>query len=95
MVLFSHPADFTPVCTNEFMLFKPGYPEFQKRGRALGTQCGLRILSHAWTSYIQKNRSNVHFPIIADLSKEVSIKYGMISPRRKQTETIGACLSLT
>ncbi|MDI3542814.1 MAG: peroxiredoxin 2/4 [Candidatus Atribacteria bacterium] len=90
LVLFSHPADFTPVCTTEFIAFSQAYPEFQKRGVELLGLSVDSVSSHiAWTRNIQeKTGVKVPFPIIADLSKEVSIKYGMIHPGESKTETI-------
>ncbi len=90
LVLFSHPADFTPVCTTEFIAFSQAYPEFQKRGAELLGLSVDSVSSHiAWTRNIQeKTGVKVPFPIIADLSKEVSVKYGMIHPGESKTETI-------
>ena len=90
LVLFSHPADFTPVCTTEFIAFSQAYPEFQKRGVELLGLSVDSVSSHiAWARNIQeKTGVKVPFPIIADLSKEVSIKYGMIHPGESKTETI-------
>jgi len=90
LVLFSHPADFTPVCTTEFIAFSQAYPEFQKRGVELLGLSVDSVSSHiAWTRNIQeKTGVKVPFPIIADLSKEVSVKYGMIHPGESKTETI-------
>ena len=90
LVLFSHPADFTPVCTTEFIAFSQAYPEFQKRGAELLGLSVDSVSSHiAWARNIQeKTGVKVPFPIIADLSKEVSIKYGMIHPGESKTETI-------
>jgi len=90
LVLFSHPADFTPVCTTEFIAFSQAYPEFQKRGVELLGLSVDSVSSHiAWARNIQeKTGVKVPFPIIADLSKEVSAKYGMIHPGESKTETI-------
>ncbi|HXL03045.1 MAG TPA: peroxiredoxin [Candidatus Atribacteria bacterium] len=90
LVLFSHPADFTPVCTTEFIAFSQAYPEFQKRGVELLGLSVDSVSSHiAWARNIQeKTGVKVPFPIIADLSKEVSVKYGMIHPGESKTETI-------
>jgi len=90
LVLFSHPADFTPVCTTEFIAFSQAYPEFQKRGVELLGLSVDSVSSHiAWARNIQeKTGVKISFPIIADLNKEVSIKYGMIHPGESKTETI-------
>ena len=89
VILFSHPADFTPVCTTEFIAFAELAPELKKRGVEL---CGLSIdstYSHiAWVRNIEKNFGvRVPFPIIADLNKEVATLYGMVMPGESKTET--------
>src|SRR5690625_4040642 len=88
LVLFSHPADFTPVCTTEFVGFQEIYPQL----RELDTELlGLSIdstQSHiAWVRNIEQNfNTDIEFPVIADLSKEVAMKYGMIHPNDGGTE---------
>jgi len=92
LILFSHPADFTPVCTTEFMAFAKAYPEFQ----ALNTELlGLSIDSHyshvAWVRNIQEKFGvEIPFPIIADLSMEVARAYGMIQPGASDTSAVRA-----
>ncbi|RPF54265.1 peroxiredoxin [Aquisalibacillus elongatus] len=88
LVLFSHPADFTPVCTTEFVAFQEIYP----RLRELNTELlGLSIDSNqshiAWVRNIEENFNiKIEFPVIADLNKEVAQKYGMIHPNESGTE---------
>jgi len=89
LVLFSHPADFTPVCTTEFVAFAKLAPEFKKRGVEL---MGLSIdsnFSHiAWMRNIEEKFGlKVPFPVIADLNKDVATLYGMIMPGESKTET--------
>ena len=92
LVLFSHPADFTPVCTTEFMAFARRHEEFQ----ALNTELlGLSIDSHyshiAWVRNIkEKFDVEVKFPIIADLSMDVARAYGMIHPGAADTSAVRA-----
>jgi peroxiredoxin (alkyl hydroperoxide reductase subunit C) len=90
LVLFSHPADFTPVCTTEFIAFAEIYPELQKRGAELLGLSIDSISSHiAWVRNIEeKTGVKIPFPIIADLNKEVSTAYGMIHPGESKTETV-------
>jgi len=90
LVLFSHPADFTPVCTTEFIAFAEIYPELQKRGAELLGLSVDSISSHiAWVRNIEeKTGMKIPFPIIADLNKEVSTAYGMIHPGESKTETV-------
>ena len=90
LVLFSHPADFTPVCTTEFMAFSEIYDELKKRNTEL---LGLSVdsaSSHiAWIRNVEEKMGvKIPFPIIADLNKEVSLKFGMIHPSQSKTETI-------
>ena len=90
LVLFSHPADFTPVCTTEFMAFAEIYPELQKRGAELLGLSVDSVSSHiAWVRNIEeKTGVKIPFPIIADLNKEVSMAYGMLHPGQSKTETV-------
>ena len=92
LVLFSHPADFTPVCTTEFMAFAKRHADFQ----AINTELlGLSIDSHyshvAWVRNIkEKFDVEIPFPIIADLSMEVAKAYGMIHPGAADTSAVRA-----
>ena len=90
LILFSHPADFTPVCTTEFIGFAEIYTELQKRGVDLLALSVDSVSSHiAWVRNIEeKTGVKIPFPIIADLSKEVSFDYGMIHPEQSKTETV-------
>jgi len=89
LVLFSHPADFTPVCTTEFVAFAEIYPELQKRKVELLGLSIDSVYSHiAWMRNIEERmKVQIPFPIIADLNKEVATLYGMIMPGESKTET--------
>ena len=92
LVLFSHPADFTPVCTTEFLGFAKNHEKFQEINTEL---LGLSIdstYSHiAWTRNIkEKFGVDVPFPIIADLSMTVANAYGMVMPGASTTATVRA-----
>jgi peroxiredoxin (alkyl hydroperoxide reductase subunit C) len=89
LVLFSHPADFTPVCTTEFVAFAEIYPELQKRKVELLGLSIDSVYSHiAWMRNIEERmKVKIPFPIIADLNKEVATLYGMIMPGESKTET--------
>jgi peroxiredoxin (alkyl hydroperoxide reductase subunit C) len=92
LVLFSHPADFTPVCTTEFTAFARYYPEFQKLNCDL---IGLSIDSYyahvAWVRNIkEKFGIDIPFPIIEDLSMKVAKDYGMIQPGASDTSAVRA-----
>ncbi len=95
VILFSHPADFTPVCTTEFMTFASMMDEF----KALNTELvGLSIdsmYSHiAWLRMMQTITWNgikepeVSFPVIEDISMTVAKKYGMIQPNVSTTQAV-------
>lgn len=97
VILFSHPADFTPVCTTEFMTFGSMMEEF----KAINTELiGLSVDSlyaHiAWLRKIQelewngKKHINVTFPLIEDIRMEVENKYGMIQPGASNTQAVRA-----
>ena len=90
LVLFSHPADFTPVCTTEFIAFAEIHPELQKRGVELMGLSVDSVSSHiAWARNIEEKMGvKIPFPIIADLNKEVSNAYGMLHPGQSKTETV-------
>ena|SRR5208337_148967 len=90
VVMFSHPADFTPVCTTEFLAFASIYDEL----RALNVQLiGLSVdsvSSHlAWIHAIdEKMGVRIPFPIIADLNMNIARKYGMIHPGQSSTTAV-------
>ncbi len=98
VILFSHPADFTPVCTSEFMTFAAMQEEF----KALNTELiGLSVdglYSHiAWLRTIKEKIEykgmkdiEVTFPLIEDITMDVSKKYGMIQPGESDTKAVRA-----
>ncbi len=98
VVLFSHPADFTPVCTTEFMTFATMEPEFKALGADLVGLSIDSIFAHiAWLRTIRekiefKGMKNVEvqFPVIADISMEVAKTYGMLQPGASTTQAVRA-----
>ncbi|MDE1883808.1 MAG: peroxiredoxin [Rhodospirillales bacterium] len=92
LVLFSHPADFTPVCTTEFVAFSKAYPRFQAMNcELLGLSIDSNFAHIAWARNIEENFSvKVPFPIIEDLSMRVAHAYGMIQPGASDTSAVRA-----
>jgi len=90
LVLFSHPADFTPVCTTEFMAFTEIYDDLQKMNTQLLGLSVDSVSSHiAWIRNVEEKMGvKIPFPIIADLNKDVSMQFGMIHPDQSKTETV-------
>jgi peroxiredoxin (alkyl hydroperoxide reductase subunit C) len=92
LILFSHPADFTPVCTTEFIGFAKAAPQFTEMGCEL---LGLSIdslFSHlAWVRNIQEKFGvAIPFPIIEDIKMEVAHAYGMVHPGAADTQAVRA-----
>jgi peroxiredoxin (alkyl hydroperoxide reductase subunit C) len=93
VVLFSHPADFTPVCSTEFIEFARRGEEFKKRGVKLVGLSVDSIPAHiAWIRSIESHFPDVKidFPVIADLDTKVAQKYGLIHPAASETATVRA-----
>lgn len=82
MVLFSHPGDFTPVCTTEFVSFAKRNEEFKKLNAELIGLSIDQVFSHIkWTQWIEENlKVKIPFPIIADDRGQVAQVLGMIHP---------------
>lgn len=98
VILFSHPGDFTPICTSEFVLFGAMQQEFEALGcKLIGLSVGT-VGSHiAWLRSIRERIEfrghrdvDIRFPLVADISMEVARKYGMIQPGVSSTAAVRA-----
>jgi peroxiredoxin 2/4 len=98
LILFSHPADFTPVCTTEFMTFATLLPQFDAINcKLLGLSIDSNYSHIAWLRTIKekikyKGMENVEvtFPVIADLKMEVARLYGMLHPSADDSHAVRA-----
>ena len=92
IVLFSHPADFTPVCTTEMSGFAENKAEFEKLNTELMGLSIDSIHSHlAWVNNVkEKSGEYFDFPIIADIDMKVSKLYGMLQPNESETAAVRA-----
>jgi len=98
VILFSHPADFTPVCTSEFMTFASMQKEFAAYNTELVGLSVDGLYSHiAWLRTIKDKIAfrdmrdvEVTFPLIDDVSMEIAQKYGMIMPGEDSTKAVRA-----
>ena len=89
-VLFSHPKDFTPVCTTELGYTEKLVPEFAKRGvKVIGLSVDAVDDHRRWLDDIEATQAaRPKFPIIADIDRKVSTAYGMLHPKADQTFTV-------
>jgi peroxiredoxin (alkyl hydroperoxide reductase subunit C) len=92
VLLFSHPADFTPVCTTEFAEFARRSGDFEKRNVQLLGNSIDSVYSHiAWVRNIEKNLGvKISFPVIADLDQKVARTFGMVHEAVSDTATVRA-----
>lgn len=98
VILFSHPADFTPVCTTEFMKFASMQKEFEQLNcKLIGLAIDSKYSHIAWLRTIKEKiefeglkNIEVNFPLIEDISMNVAKKYGMIHPNSSTTQAVRA-----
>jgi alkyl hydroperoxide reductase subunit AhpC len=89
-VLFSHPKDYTPVCTTELGYVAKIKPEFEKRGvKVIGLSVDPLKDHQGWINDINETQNtSVNFPMIADPEKKVSVLYDMIHPNASENFTV-------
>ena len=89
-VLFSHPADFTPVCTTELGEAARLKPEFDKRGvKVIGVSVDPIDKHEGWIGDIAETQGTaLNFPLLADPDRKVATLYGMIHPNASTTATV-------
>ncbi|HWG49283.1 MAG TPA: peroxiredoxin [Candidatus Acidoferrales bacterium] len=92
VLLFSHPADFTPVCTTEFVEFARTFPEFEKRNvQLIGVSVDSVPAHIAWLRNIEQNFNvKVDFPVVADLDQKVAGLYGLVHEAASDTAAVRA-----
>lgn len=97
VILFSHPADFTPVCTTEFMTFQSMIDDFNKLNtEIIGLSVGTLTGHLAWIKAIKEinykdwKDMQITFPIIDDMNMEIAKKYGMIHDNESNNKTVRA-----
>jgi peroxiredoxin (alkyl hydroperoxide reductase subunit C) len=98
VILFSHPADFTPVCTTEFMTFASMQAEFRElNAELLGLSIDSIYAHIAWLRTIKEKIEykgmkgiEVDFPVIADLKMDIAKKFGMVQPNASDTQAVRA-----
>lgn len=98
VILFSHPADFTPVCTTEFMTFAKMMPELKELNcELIGLSIDSKYSHIAWLRTIQEKikykgmqNMEVTFPLIEDIKMDVAKKYGMVQPNASGTQAVRA-----
>lgn len=90
LILFSHPADFTPVCTTEFVALAREAGEFEKRNCELMALSVDSLFSHfAWLRMIRDRFDlEVRFPIIEDPTLVIGTAYGMVAPKDNDSATV-------
>jgi peroxiredoxin 2/4 len=92
VLLFSHPADFTPVCTTEFVEFARNFQEFEKRNvQLIGVSVDSVPAHIAWLRNIEQNFNvKVEFPVVADLDQRVATTYGLVHEAVSDTAAVRA-----
>ena len=92
VMLFSHPADFTPVCTTEFVEFGRRHADFERLNvQPIGVAVDSIYAHIAWVRNIEENfKVKIRFPLIADLDQKVAQTFGMVHEAVSDTATVRA-----
>ena len=96
VLLFSHPADFTPVCSTEFIEFARNYEQFEKINVQMIGVSVDSVYSHiAWIRDLEKiGGVQIRFPVVADLDQRVSAAYGLVHDSASETATVRAVFAI-
>ncbi|MGA7109811.1 MAG: peroxiredoxin [Terracidiphilus sp.] len=96
VLLFSHPADFTPVCSTEFVAFARAWERFEELNVQLIGVSIDSIYSHiAWVRDLEEKAGvQVKFPVVADLDQKVAGLYGLVHPEASDTSTVRAVFAI-
>ncbi len=96
VLLFSHPADFTPVCSTEFIAFAKAWKRFDDLGVQLIGVSIDSLYSHiAWVRDLEEHAGvEIKFPVIADLDQKVATLYGLVHPAASDTATVRAVFAI-
>ena len=96
VLLFSHPADFTPVCSTEFIEFARSYDDFEKINVQLIGVSIDSVFSHiAWVRDLEQlGGMQIKFPVVADLDQKVSAAYGLVHEAAADTATVRAVFAI-
>ena len=83
-IFFTHPADYTPVCTTELSMVQKMAPEFAKRNvKMIALSCDSADSHNGWINDIKHYSGEFSYPIIADEKRELAVKFGMLDPDEK------------
>ena len=96
VLLFSHPADFTPVCSTEFIGFARAAQRFEELNvQLIGVSIDSIYAHIAWVRDLEQNANvQIKFPVIADLDQKVAGLYGLVHPEASDTSTVRAVFAI-